>query len=145
MTKLTDSPLNAVSLAEMRLNAAIKMAKIKMEIDKYQQLEKTLSESYISRAEMRLTAAIKIAELKMYQDKIEKSGELPAKPVEIVAENNVTPASTQFINENEQHQSAIKKDADEPSKAKLSESGWVDKQARRLLGETEMRKGLTVK
>jgi hypothetical protein len=145
MTKLTDSPGSSVSQAEMRLKAAMKIAELKMEIDKYQQLEKSVSKSYISRTEMRLTAAIKIAELKMYQDKAQQLGILPAEPVEIVAAQNVTPSSTQSINKNEHHQSAIKKDADEQCKTKISESDWVDKQARRLLSEVDLRKGFTVK
>lgn len=147
MTLLTNLPASVASLTEMRLKAAMKIVALKMEIDKYQELEKSTSESYISRTEMRLTAAIKIAALKIESDKYQELGKSAIQPNDVVAVEEKVPISTTYLptDKNERRQSATKRDGKEPCKSKISESDWVNKQARELLGERGTRKRFTIK
>ena len=128
---------STVSLTEMRLNTATKIAQLKMEIERYQELVKLASETSVSMTEMRLTAAIKIAALRMQVEKCQQLEKPAAEPDNIVAAKKVVPVPTptQLIDNNERHHSRLKKSIQNPVKTKISESDWVDKQAMRLLSD----------
>jgi hypothetical protein len=147
MTRLTDFPGSFASLTETRLQAAMKIAALKMEIDRYQQLEQSQTESYVSRTEMRLTLAIKIAALKIEIDKYQELEKTAMELSNMEAANKVPPVPTpiQSFDKKEHHQNATKRDVKEASKTKISESDWVNKQARKLLGERDMKKRFTIK
>ncbi len=147
MLRFTNLSESSVSLAEMRLNVATKIAKVKMEIDKFHQLGKLASDNSVALTEMRLTAAIKIATLKMHVDKYQQLVKLAEESGGVVEAKKVSSALTsiQSINKNEPDKSTIKKDVQEPSKTKISESEWVDNQAMKLLCDLVIKKRLTAK
>ena len=147
MTRSNNLPGSVASLTEKRLTAALKIAELKREIDKYQQLETLASESCVFRTEMRLTAAIKIAALKIEVDRYLELGKSATELSDIEATENVTPVPTPRlpVDNNEHHQSALKRDVKKTCQTKISESDWVNKQARKLLGDRDMKKKVTIK
>ena len=139
-------PESSASKTEMRLETAMKVATLKAEIEKYRTLTESNSESSVSRTEMRLTAAIKIAALKMEIEKYQQL-EKPAIQANDINRQEHPPASisTQKIDKNECHQAAARNSAQEKTKTKISESDWVNEQARKLLGEHGKKKRFTIK
>ena len=146
MKLLNKFPESFASETELRLEAAMKVATLKAEIEKYRALAELNSESSISRTEMRLTAAIKIAALKMEIEKYQEI-EKPATQANEISAAEPPPISTptQLIDKNEPPPRVVKNGAQENRKTKISESDWVNEQARKLLGGRGAKKRFTIK
>ncbi len=140
-------PENIASQTEQRLESAIKIASLKVEIEKYWRLAESASASSVSRTEMRLTAAIKIAALKMEIEKYRGFEESAIKVSDInaVEQPPIPTLTPTTADKNECHQNSIGKDFQEPAKTKMSESDWVNEQARKLLGGRGKKKRFTIK
>ncbi len=147
MALLNCPPENFASRTEQRLESAIKIAALKVEVEKYRRLAESTSASSVSRTEMRLTAAIKIAALKMEIEKYRAFEESAIQTGDINAvEQPLIPTPTQTIaDKNERHQSSIRKGFQELAKTKMSDSDWVNEQSRRLLGGRGNKKRFTIK
>jgi hypothetical protein len=121
---------------EMRRQTARRIAALKWDVERYQQLAKSGGVTSLFLTQMRLDAAVKIARLKIEADKYPEPGKLTANMVKMTAAKKVSPVSplTQSIDKNKRPKE-IKRDVKEQVRTKSKDSDWVDRQAKKLLGD----------